>query len=56
VEHGIATLIINNRIPKEDRPVKIDPMIDFSIKMLLNGIRMGPTGFTSISRKLKKNS
>jgi AcrR family transcriptional regulator len=56
VEHGVATLIIGDRIPKADRPVKIDPMIDFSIKMMLNGIRMGPQGFGSISAKLERRT
>jgi AcrR family transcriptional regulator len=41
-EHGIANLILSNRLPREDYPVSTAEMIDFSLAMLSAGISAGP--------------
>jgi AcrR family transcriptional regulator len=42
VEHGLATLIIGERINSEDRPVDVEKVIHFSMALLLSGIAAGP--------------
>lgn len=42
VEHGLATLIIRERMNAEDRPVDIESVIHFSMSLLLSGIAAGP--------------
>ncbi|KAK49368.1 TetR family transcriptional regulator [Caballeronia jiangsuensis] len=43
IEHGLATLILSDRVPRSDRPVEIDHMIHFSIGMFLSAVAAGPT-------------
>jgi AcrR family transcriptional regulator len=49
VEHGLAMLIIGDRVPKSDRRVQLNRMVDFTIKMLLSGIRAGPASFRQVA-------
>ncbi len=42
VEHGIANLILSNRLPRSSHSVPIDEMIDFSLAVLCAGISAGP--------------
>ncbi|MDM0087971.1 TetR/AcrR family transcriptional regulator [Variovorax sp. J22G40] len=41
-EHGLANLILSNRLPRADYPVPIAEMIDSSLAMLSAGIAAGP--------------
>lgn len=42
VEHGLATLILSDRVPRTDLPVRVDQMIHFSISMFLSAVVSGP--------------
>jgi AcrR family transcriptional regulator len=42
VEHGLASLILGNRLPRPDRPVDTEDLIAFSIALFLSGIERGP--------------
>lgn len=52
VEHGLATLIIGDRINAEDRPIDVESMIHFSMALLLSGIAAGPRHTGSIMAAL----
>lgn len=43
VEHGLANLILANRLPRDVHPVSIAETIDFSLAVLFAGIKAGPT-------------
>jgi AcrR family transcriptional regulator len=55
MEHGIATLILSERLPRPDLPVDVDAMIEFSIHMYLCAIKAGPTAFKKLSDKTAKD-
>jgi AcrR family transcriptional regulator len=42
VEHGVARLIIDDRIPFPGYEVDLDAMVDFSVGLLVSGIEGGP--------------
>jgi len=42
IEHGVAMLIIGNRIPRSERPVELKEMIRFSVSMQMSAIAAGP--------------
>ena len=42
MEHGLATLILNNRAPRADTKVAIPKLIDFVMMTLLSAITAGP--------------
>jgi len=42
MEHGLASLILSDRAPHRDRPVRIDHMVHFSIGMFLSAVAAGP--------------
>jgi AcrR family transcriptional regulator len=42
MEHGLATLILSERVPRSEMPVAISPMVHFSINMFLHAIAAGP--------------
>lgn len=42
MEHGLATLILSDRVPLSDRPIQIDHMIHFSIGLFLSAVAAGP--------------
>ena len=48
VEHGLATLILSDRVPRTDVPVPVDRMVHFSISMFLGAVAAGPTQVTSV--------
>ena len=50
VEHGLATLILGSRVPRPDRVVDLQQMIDFSISLLLSGVAAGPAHLSRIER------
>jgi len=43
MEHGLATLILSDRVPRSDLPVQLDQMIHFSICMFLSAVVSGPS-------------
>jgi AcrR family transcriptional regulator len=48
VEHGLATLILSDRVPRTDAAVDVDHMVHFSISMFLSAVAAGPKQFTSV--------
>jgi hypothetical protein len=50
VEHGLATLIIADRVPRFDRKIDVRQMIRFSISLLLTGVAAGPAHFARVAR------
>ncbi|HTJ98827.1 MAG TPA: TetR/AcrR family transcriptional regulator [Bordetella sp.] len=52
VEHGLATLIIGDRLNSEDRPIDVEKMIHFSVTLLLSGIAAGPGPTSTIMSEL----
>jgi AcrR family transcriptional regulator len=42
MEHGLATLILSERVPRQEMPLAISPMVHFSISMFLHAIAAGP--------------
>jgi AcrR family transcriptional regulator len=53
VEHGLATLIIADRVDHDDRRIDIDAMIHFSMTLLLSGIAAGPQALAAIDKGVK---
>lgn len=56
VEHGLATLILSDRVPRSDRPLPVVDMIDFSIRCLLGSIVSGPDGFREATKNCVESS
>lgn len=52
VEHGLAMLILADRVPSLRRGMDVQQMVPFSLVMLLNGIAAGPDNFARIQRQL----
>lgn len=50
VEHGLATLILADRVPRFDRSINVQQMIDFSISLMLSGVAAGPAHLARITR------
>jgi AcrR family transcriptional regulator len=48
MEHGLATLILSDRVPRSDMPVSVEQLIDFAIATLLSAITAGPAHLKSI--------
>lgn len=44
-EHGVAALLLSGRVPRTDSRIETQPMIEFSIDMLLAAIACGPAHF-----------
>ncbi|MDB5860827.1 MAG: hypothetical protein JWQ76_4516 [Ramlibacter sp.] len=51
-EHGIATLLIADRVPRADRPIDVARMVRFSLSLLLTGIAVGPAAADRIASAL----
>ncbi|WP_233889781.1 TetR/AcrR family transcriptional regulator [Paraburkholderia flagellata] len=52
VEHGLATLILSDRVPRSDYPIRLDQMIDFSISVFLSAIAAGPAQLEAVMNAL----
>ncbi|SPB17765.1 TetR family transcriptional regulator [Caballeronia novacaledonica] len=52
IEHGLATLILSDRVPRSDLPVQIDHIIHFSIGMFLSAVAAGPAHLESMLDQL----
>jgi AcrR family transcriptional regulator len=52
VEHGVATLLLADRVPRVDRPIDVTRMVHFTLSMLLSGIAAGPVGVERIARAI----
>ncbi|WP_245254403.1 TetR/AcrR family transcriptional regulator [Paraburkholderia sp. LEh10] len=52
MEHGVATLILSDRVPRPDIPVNIDHMIHFSISMFLSAVEAGPAHLQNVLNQL----
>jgi AcrR family transcriptional regulator len=55
MEHGVATLILSERLPRPDLPTDLDATIDFSIHMYLCAIKAGPAAFRKLADKAVKD-
>ncbi len=54
MEHGLATLILSDRVPRSDLPVRVDQMIEFSIAMFLSAVTAGPKHLQTVIDQLPK--
>ena len=52
VEHGLAMLILANRVPQLRRGIDVQQMVPFSLSLLLNGIAAGPENFARIEQQI----
>ncbi|MGU7768662.1 TetR/AcrR family transcriptional regulator [Burkholderia sp. MR1-5-21] len=52
MEHGLATLILSDRVPRSDLPVDLEHMIRFSIGIFLSAIVAGPSHLEEIAQLL----
>jgi len=52
MEHGLATLILSDRVPRSDLPVQLDQMIHFSICMFLSAVVSGPSHLEAVVSQL----
>ncbi len=48
MEHGLATLILGDRVPRPHSLIDLRQMIDFSINMLLSAVVAGPEAFRQV--------
>ena len=48
MEHGIATLILSDRVPRQDLTVSVAAMAEFSINMFLAAVHAGPAPFAKL--------
>ncbi|GAB7547792.1 TetR/AcrR family transcriptional regulator [Cupriavidus sp. 8B] len=51
-EHGLATLILSDRVPRSDLPVQVEQMIEFSITLFLSAVMSGPEHLQRIIEQL----
>lgn len=56
MEHGLATLVLSERVPRHDMPVEVDAMIEFSIHMYLSAVKSGPAAFKKLMDKATKDT
>ncbi|KAE8759511.1 MULTISPECIES: TetR/AcrR family transcriptional regulator [Paraburkholderia] len=52
VEHGLATLILSDRMPRSDKPLSIDQVVEFSISMFLSAVAAGASSLEEVIRQL----
>lgn len=55
VEHGLATLLLAQRVPFPRRKVDIEDMVNFSLSLLLSGISAGPGQLRSTGMRLPRD-
>lgn len=48
MEHGIATLILSDRMPRSDLPLSIDQVVEFSISMFLSAVAAGASSLDEV--------
>ncbi len=56
VEHGLATLILSDRVPRSSGAVPLDQMVHFTISLFLSAIAAGPTHLEGIMKTLPASS
>jgi len=56
MEHGLATLILSDRVPRSDLPVQLDTMVEFSIAMFLSAVTAGPKHLKTVMAQLPKTA
>ncbi len=54
MEHGLATLILSDRVPRSDLPDRLDHMIHFSLSILLSAVTAGPSQLEEVIRQLPR--
>jgi hypothetical protein len=52
MEHGLATLILSDRMPRSDIPVSINQVVEFSISMFLSGVAAGASSLEEVMSQL----
>lgn len=50
MEHGLATLILSDRMPRPDLPLSIDQVVEFSISMFLSAVAAGASSLEEVMR------
>jgi AcrR family transcriptional regulator len=53
MEHGLATLILADRMPRSDIAFSIDQVVEFSISMFLSAVAAGASSLEEIMKQLK---
>ncbi|MFM0341990.1 TetR/AcrR family transcriptional regulator [Paraburkholderia fungorum] len=48
MEHGLAALILSERIPRADMPIGVSSIVHFSISMFLHAVAAGSTGLEAL--------
>ena len=52
MEHGLATLILSDRMPRPDLPISIDQVVEFSISMFLSAVAAGSSSLEEVMRHI----
>lgn len=52
MEHGLAMLIICDRIPRSEMPLQVEPLVQFAIGTTLSGITAGPEHFLAAESEI----
>ena len=56
VEHGVATLLIADRVPRPGKPINFDYMVRFSLSLLIASIAHGPEALQSVMTGLNRSA
>ncbi|NPT53627.1 TetR/AcrR family transcriptional regulator [Paraburkholderia elongata] len=56
MEHGLATLILSDRVPRSDLPVDLERMIHFSISIFLSAVAAGPAHLEEVVHLLPRSN
>jgi hypothetical protein len=51
-EHGLAMLIVSDRVPRSDIPVVIEDLIQYSISLFLSAVTAGPSRVWDLIERL----
>lgn len=52
MEHGLATLILSDRMPRPNLTISIDQIVEFSINMFLSAVAAGPSSLQEVMRHI----
>jgi len=52
-EHGLAMLIVSDRVPRSDFPIAVEDMIQYSISMFLSAVTGGPSRLKDLIAQLR---
>jgi AcrR family transcriptional regulator len=52
-EHGLAMLIVSDRVPRSDFPIVVEDMIQYSISLFLSAVTGGPSRLKDLIARLR---